>query len=437
MDDPSTRILVVVFDALRPEFVTPDLMPNLHGFAGRGVRYTNSHSVFPTETRVNQTAVVTGCLPYRTGIVANVFPALDVFASRVINTGKDEQLEAAFAEADGRLIGVPTLGQRLTLAGRRYASLSAGTPGGGRLINHSAADDGTFRLAMRRPEVSCPAGVFDEVVAAIGALPVYERPATEWISWAVDAYLDWVVPRIGPDVMLLWLCEPDETFHYHGIGSEESLVTMRHADAEFGRILERHADAIAAGTMQIIAMSDHGQITLAGEAVDLPAVMREAGLRASREGGDDVDYTVVVHNGGGIWVRDDDTALTERMVDYLVEQPWCGAVFTRDGARGTLRLGDVALDHARGPTIALAMRMDDETNAFGRAGTTRHDAPYPVGGGCHGGLSRYELNNFLSMAGSKFKTSSVVAAPSGYSPGHHRRPSNTRSTGEAHTLLAR
>ena len=112
---------------------------------------------------------------------------------------------------------------------------------------------------------------------------------------------------------------------------------------------------------------------------------------------------MVVHNGGGIWVRDDDRALTERMVDFLVEQPWCGAVFTRDGIRGTLRLADVALDHERGPTIAMAMRMDDAANDFARHGTTRHDAPYPIGGGCHGGLSRYELNNFLSMAAARSK----------------------------------
>lgn len=409
----STRVLIVVFDALRPEFVTPELMPNLHAFAAGGVSYTNSHSVFPTETRVNQTAVVTGCLPRRTGIVANVFPARDVFSDRVVNTGKDEELEAAFAEAGARLIQVPTLGQRLTAAGLRYASLSAGTPGGGRLINHSALADETFRLAMRRPEAACPQGVFEKITAKVGELPHYERPATAWISWAVDAYLGWVEPQVRPDVMLLWLCEPDETFHYHGIGSPESLVTIRHDDAEFGRILDAHAGEIASGQMQVIAMSDHGQITLRGEPVDIPACMREAGLRAGRSPGADVDYTVVVHNGGGIWVRDDDPALTAQAVDFLVAQDWCGAIFTRDGARGTLKLSDIAMEHLRGPTIAMALRTDDDSNAAGRDGMTRHDAPYPTGGGCHGGLSRYELNNFISMAGGAFRSGAVIDAPAG------------------------
>ena len=71
---PDQRFLIVVLDALRPEFVTPELMPNLHGFAARGVRFANSRSTFPTETRVNQSAVTTGCYPARHGVVANRFP---------------------------------------------------------------------------------------------------------------------------------------------------------------------------------------------------------------------------------------------------------------------------------------------------------------------------------------------------------------------------
>lgn len=67
------RILIVVFDALRPEFVTPEVMPNLHSFGSEGVHYVNSRSTFPTETRVNQSAVITGCYPHKHGIVANKF----------------------------------------------------------------------------------------------------------------------------------------------------------------------------------------------------------------------------------------------------------------------------------------------------------------------------------------------------------------------------
>jgi len=403
----------VVFDALRPEFLTPDLMPNLTAFADGGVRYSDSHSLFLTETRVNQTAVVTGCIPGRSGIVANHMMASDVWPDRALNTGIEAQLAQAFADADakGGLIKVPTIGQRLTAAGKRYASLSAGTPGGGRLINHSAEADGTFRFAMRAPQASVPAGVLGEISASIGPMPEYVRPATAWITWAVDAYLNWVETHIAPDVMLLWLCEPDETFHYHGIGSEQSLQTIRHADAEFGRILAQQQDAIADGALQIIAMSDHGQITLQGNPLDIPARLNEAGFRAAKAPGPDVDCVVIIHNGGGIWVRDDDPAMTEALVRFLLMQDWCGPIFTRHGTAGTLGLDEVCLNHPRAPTIAITMRTNDGANANGRLGLTQHDAPYPVGGGCHGGLSRYELHNFMSMSGSAFKAGAVIDTP--------------------------
>ena len=409
----DTRVLVVVFDALRPEFVTPELMPNLAAFANSGVRYPNSHSIFLTETRVNQTGVVTGCLPQRNGIVANVMMANDVWPDRILNTGIEDEIRAAFEQAGDKLIQMPTLSERLAAKGLKYASFSAGTPGGGRLLNHCAQENGSFRFAMRSPKASHPVDVLEDIAAVIGPIPGNERPATAWISWAVNAYLQWIEPQVAPDAMLLWLCEPDETFHYHGIGSDPSLVTMQHADQEFGRILEHHRTEIDAGKMQIIAMSDHGQITLEGEAVDIPARLVEAGFRAGRSPGADIDYVSIIHNGGGIWVRDDDRALTDRLVAFLLEQDWCGPIFTRDGNLGTLKLDDVCLAHARAPTIAVTMRTREAPNEYGREGVSRHDAPYPIGGGCHGGLSRYELNNFLSMSGRAFKSGKVVEAPSG------------------------
>src|SRR5680860_703149 len=106
----GTRALIIVFDALRPEFVTPELMPNLHAFAARGVRYLNSRSTFPSETRVNQSAVTTGCYPRRHGVVANNFVISDGPAPIVLNTGDDVAFEQALEAMTAPLLEVPTLG---------------------------------------------------------------------------------------------------------------------------------------------------------------------------------------------------------------------------------------------------------------------------------------------------------------------------------------
>ena len=239
-------------------------------------------------------------------------------------------------------------------------------------------------------------------------------PAVDWIGWAVEAYLRFIEPEFAPDAMLLWLCEPDESFHALGIGSPESLVAINRADALFGRILAHHRAAIEAGELHVIAMSDHGQITLEGAPLDLPARLGAAGFLASGRGLDGNDCVLGVDSAGGIWLRDRDPALSERLVGWLLTQPWCGPLFTRDGVLGTLRTAEVGLDHARGPDISLTLRSHAGPNAHGLPGMTVHDARYPVGGGCHGGLNRHELATVLAMGGMALRTGVEVGVAGGH-----------------------
>ncbi len=411
----DTRALIVVFDALRPEFVTPELMPNLCAFAAQGTRF-QPRSTFPTETRVNQTTVLTGCVPARHGVVANKFIAADLIPGQALNTGDDAAL--AEAAALGRVVQVPLLSERLAAAGRSYASLSAGTPGGGRLIGLTAEADGAARFAMRAPEQCWPKALYADLVAAAGPLPDYALPATAWIDWAVDAYLSHVEARLRPDAMVLWLCEPDESFHYLGIGSEGALETIRHVDQAFGRVLKRLAPDIDTGAMHVIALSDHGQLSIEGEALDLASRLGDIGVRASTRSMEGADCVVAVHSAGGIWVRDHDPDLIGGIVDWLRQQDWCGPLFTAPGSDGaalpgTLALSDVLINHARAPDIALALHADERVNAFGLPGMSAHDAPYPAGGGCHGGLSPQETHNVLIAAGNRVPADRECAAAVG------------------------
>lgn len=402
-----TRILIIVFDALRPEFVRPDLMPNLHAFADAGVRCTNHHSTFPTETRVNQSAVITGCYSHRHGIVANNFPLPGT--DEIVTTGDDFAFEAMLNTMDAPLLDAPALGRILADSGKSYATISAGTSGGGRLINLDAEQTGSIRYTLRRPEASVPAGFEDQVAASVGPIPEYQRPAIAWNRHAVDVWLEVIDPQ-EPDVSLVWLCEPDETFHWHGIGSPESLDAIRGVDAAFGEILTRKQTEIGNGELQIVAMSDHGQISLAGSKISLQDRMREAGFDLD---GSQPDYLISVHSAGGIWVRDQNFDLISRAVDWLEVQPFIGPVFTREGIGGTLRHAEICADHPRAPDIYLALAHAGAANRFGARGVSADNAPYPIGGGCHGGLSRYELNNFLAAGGSAFGSDLASVMPTG------------------------
>ena len=65
------RTLLVFFDGLRPDYITPGLMPNLFAFKQTAACGKKHHSVFPTVTRVNAASYATGSYPAMHGLMAN------------------------------------------------------------------------------------------------------------------------------------------------------------------------------------------------------------------------------------------------------------------------------------------------------------------------------------------------------------------------------
>ena len=73
---PVVAILVV--DGLRPDLIDPTTTPTLWRLQREGSVYTDSHSAFPSVTRVNGASLATGAYPARHGVVGNTMyvPAL-------------------------------------------------------------------------------------------------------------------------------------------------------------------------------------------------------------------------------------------------------------------------------------------------------------------------------------------------------------------------
>ncbi len=409
--DPDRRVLILAFDALRPDMVTPALMPNLCAFAKSGVFFPHSRATFPTETRVNQTALVTGCYPERHGIVGNRF--LDSVASpgRLFNTGDETELCEGDRRLGGKLVDVPVLGELLAEAGKTLAVLSSGTPGGCRMLHHKAETLGVFRLALHRPDASVPEAHIAAALARVGAIPPHEIPSLDWLGYTTDTYLNYIEPELAPDVTVLWYCEPDSSYHHRGIGTEANLASIRRVDAELGRILDWRRRG-PGESLQVITLSDHGQISVAAKRLGLAERMAEAGFTVGETTEEGADAALALSSAGGIYVRDSDPDLVRRIVHWLQRQDWCGPVSTRDGD-GALRHADIRIDHRRAPDIGLVLASDDRVNPQGHAGYTLQDAGYPVEGGLHGGLHRAELNNWLAVSGDAFASGRESPLPAG------------------------
>src|SRR5262245_49508706 len=84
---PSRTQLVIVVDGLRPDYITPALMPRLVRLGQRGVVFTAHHSAVPTVTRVNASTIATGTYPETHGLLGNNVYVPSVNAARGLDTG--------------------------------------------------------------------------------------------------------------------------------------------------------------------------------------------------------------------------------------------------------------------------------------------------------------------------------------------------------------
>ena len=100
-------------------------MPNLTALGKRGVVFNRHHSVYPTVTRVNASSISTGAYPETHGLMGNsvFFPKVD--PAKFLDTADRNNL-LKIAEAEGRLLTAPTLGESLQAAGREDARRQLG-----------------------------------------------------------------------------------------------------------------------------------------------------------------------------------------------------------------------------------------------------------------------------------------------------------------------
>src|SRR5712664_1907514 len=105
------QVVVVVWDGMRPDFVSEQNTPTLWKLAQEGVTFRNHHSVYPSATIVNGTAINTGVYPNRSSVLANhdYLPQIDsrksIDVENVAVVRKGDQVSG------GKYIGVPTIAE--------------------------------------------------------------------------------------------------------------------------------------------------------------------------------------------------------------------------------------------------------------------------------------------------------------------------------------
>jgi hypothetical protein len=389
-----TAFLLVVFDGLRPDMMRPDITPNLLRFAALGTRFAAARSVFPSETRVATSSVSTGCHPRRHGLVANrlLHPA---DPARTVDTGQVAACRALEQEIGAPLLGVPTWADAAAAAGLSFAVLSSGTSGQAYLLNPRADETGQVTLSAHGAAACSAAGR-----ALLGGLEPPPDGSVERAVWIAEVFRLRLLPD-PPHVTVLWLCEPDTTAHYGGLGSAAQEAALWAADAAFGRILDDWQAGPQAERLQVMVASDHGHITINGH-VDVASALAEAVADAPELAG----CRVLPGSSGGIVVPGADPAGIAAAASWLMRQNWVGMVLADDRADlppGVLPRSAALVDHPRGAPVLFTLRTHADFSAAGLPGLSLYDGALAVGAGTHGGLSRAELSTVLMLAGSRIR----------------------------------
>src|SRR5213592_3402323 len=123
------HVVVIVWDGMRPDFVSEQNTPTLWKLAREGVTFRNHHAVYPSATMVNGTALVTGVYPGKNGVVANYEYRPEIDRSRSINIESPAAVSRGDEVSGGKFISVPTITELVQRAGGRTVIASAKTVG--------------------------------------------------------------------------------------------------------------------------------------------------------------------------------------------------------------------------------------------------------------------------------------------------------------------
>ena len=401
----ATRILLVVLDGLRPDLVTPELTPTLARLADEGTWFERSHAVVPTVTRVNSATLATGTVPAVHGLAANLLFAPEVDAAP-LSLGEADTVPRLM-RAYG-VFAAPTLADVVVGAGGSTALVSSGTRGSALMLDPRRAERGHLTL---HPTLSTA----DELGAAagrIGSLPDAGVPDSARNGWLTRAITEWVVPELGPDLLMVWFDDPDKSQHKFGFGHPESLRAIREADANLAGILGALDGAGRREETVVAVASDHGYASVR-QRVDLAGRLTTAGLDRTADG----RPVVVAQNGCAVLVYAPGGSEAEvgRIAQALLREPEVGVIFSGRAGRptvdGTFQLDRIGIGGPLAPDLLVTLAWDDEPNEHGYPGRSYENGS--TNRASHGGASPREIRNTMLLAGPGIRRGVCSELPSG------------------------
>ncbi len=415
----AEHVVLVVWDGMRPDFITPQYCPTLYSLATNGTFFRRNHCVFVSTTQANGAALATGSSPGRNGIQANVdfrpeLNFLGTYASESLDAVRRGDLLTG-----GHYLAVPTLAETLQAAG--IPTIIAGAKPVA--LFHDRSTKRESEAAKKSVTLfegkTLPRSVADSLAKVNDdrAFPgTIKYPNVDQDNWTARSLRHGLWKSGVPKYTLLWLSEPDKSQHEHGVGSSNALIAIENSDKNLADVIKTLKEKGVYEKTDIFVVSDHGFSTISA-APDIEKILKQQKFSAGKKLEDPERGDVVVVTLGGsasFYVIERDEPVINRLVEFLQTADFTGVIFSRLPIKGTFPLESVGYDGSKktAPDVVISLRWNSNRNDNGAPGMII-SAGGTRGKGTHASLSRYDMNNTLVAAGPSIKKGLISDVPSG------------------------
>ena len=408
--------VLVVWDGMRPDFVTPELTPTLCSLRSNGVWFAHHHSAYPTSTEVNGTVLATGAFPQRNGISANKEYRRAIDPLKPYGTQSLRAVRRGDELTNGKYVAVPTVAE--SVQATDFSTAVVGAKPVALLHDRRGRGDGALG-SVWFVEGALPESLFGTLTNRFGSFPAPVSPNVARDIWATRCLAEAFWEREMPRYSVLWLSEPDYSQHAHGPGSPEALAAIRSCDQRLGAVLAELDRRGLRSQTDVMVVSDHGFSTIGANA-DVAAALCGEGIpaRVTWDKPPAKGDVVVVGNGGSVllYVTGRNDGRIRQIVRVLQHQRFAGVIFTRQSMPGTFSLAEAMLASPTAPDVVVATRWVQPTS------TNTHTLSlvfndgyneYDSGCGMHVTLCPTDLHNTAIACGPDFGRGLTDPLPSG------------------------
>jgi len=293
------NVVLFVADGLRPGMVNEKTAPNMVALMARGVRFTNTHSLFPTFTTANASGMATGHHLGDTGDFSNFIYSGFQMKSAAGSVTPFLESDPVLDEIDDHFAGDYLNQDTILLAARNhgFSTATIGKVGPAFIFDHTertgqktiVVDDQTGRggiplsdevqQRLKAAELPAQAPTRGEngspgTNVKPGTLVANVDQQNYFTDVAAKAVLPLFKERNKPFALVYWSRDPDGTQHFQGdslgrlvpgINGPTSLAAIKNADDNLGKLLDALKQQGLDETTDVIITSDHGFSTISKE----------------------------------------------------------------------------------------------------------------------------------------------------------------------------